>query len=66
MRGLTTVVYHWVDILGGTKRQVNLPLDLLEVTDLQVRTSGDTAVATGIIHEKGLLYGKPYTFGVRS
>jgi ketosteroid isomerase-like protein len=44
-----------------TDREKN-PLDLLEVTDVQVRTSGDTAVATGIVHEKGLLYGKPYDF----
>jgi ketosteroid isomerase-like protein len=49
------------ELINLTDREKN-PLDTLEVTDVQVRASGDTAVATGIIHEKGLLYGKPYEF----
>ena len=56
-----SVVMSRAEFIKLTDREKN-PLDLLEVTDLQVRTSGDTAVATGIIHEKGLLYGKPYDF----
>jgi len=48
-----------------TNRERN-PLDILEVTDVQVRVSGNTAVATGLIHEKGLLYGKPYDFRGRT
>jgi ketosteroid isomerase-like protein len=48
-----------------TNRERN-PLDILEVTDVQVRVSGNTAVATGLIHEKGLLYGKPYEFRGRT
>jgi ketosteroid isomerase-like protein len=49
------------EFINLTDREKN-PLDILEVTDVQVRSSGDTAVATGTIHEKGLLYGKPYEF----
>ncbi len=48
-----------------TNRERN-PLDILEVTGVQVRVSGNTAVATGLIHEKGLLYGKPYEFRGRT
>ena len=48
-----------------TNRETN-PLDILEVTDVQVRVSGNTAVATGLVHEKGLLYGKPYEFRGRT
>ena len=53
------------EFINLTHREKN-PLDTLEVTDVQVRASGDTAVATGIIHEKGLLYGKPYEFSSRT
>jgi ketosteroid isomerase-like protein len=48
-----------------TDRESN-PLDILEVTDVRVRVSGNIAVATGLIHEKGLLYGKPYEFRGRT
>ena|GEM_PF-5536990 len=48
-----------------TDREKN-PLDILEVTDVRVRVSGNIAVATGLIHEKGLLYGKPYEFRGRT
>ena len=53
------------DFINLTDRQRN-PLDLLEVSDVEVRTSGDTAIATGVIHEKGMLYGKPYEFKGRT
>lgn len=48
-----------------TNRERN-PLDLLDVTNVQVRVSGNTAIATGLIHEKGLLYGKRYEFRSRT
>ena len=54
-----------VEFINLTDREKN-PLEVLEVTDVQVQLSGDTAVATGIIHEKGLLYGKPYEFRGRT
>jgi ketosteroid isomerase-like protein len=53
------------EFINLTDREKN-PFDALEVTDVQVQVSGDTAVATGIIHEKGLLYGKPYEFHGRT
>jgi ketosteroid isomerase-like protein len=49
------------EFIDFTDREKN-PLDTLEVRDVQVRAWGEMAVATGIIHEKGLLYGKPYDF----
>jgi ketosteroid isomerase-like protein len=48
-----------------TSRETN-PLESLEVTDVEVHVSGNTAIATGLIHEKGLLYGKPYEFHGRT
>ena len=48
-----------------TSRETN-PLETLEVTDVEVHVSGNTAIATGLIHEKGLLYGKPYEFHGRT
>jgi ketosteroid isomerase-like protein len=53
------------DFIKYTDRERN-PLDLLEVTDVSVSTSGDTAIATGLIHEKGLIDGKPYEFRGRT
>jgi ketosteroid isomerase-like protein len=53
------------DFIKYTDRERN-PLDLLEVTDVSVTTSGDTAIATGLIHEKGLVDGKPYEFRGRT
>jgi ketosteroid isomerase-like protein len=54
-----------VDFLGLTDRDRN-PLDLLEITDIDVRTTGNTAIATGLIHEKGLINGRPYEFRGRT
>jgi ketosteroid isomerase-like protein len=53
------------DFVRLTDREKN-PLDALEVTDVDVHTTGDTAVATGLIHEKGLLNGQPYEFRGRT
>jgi ketosteroid isomerase-like protein len=53
------------DFIKYTDRERN-PLDLLELTDVRVVTSGDTAIATGLVHEKGLLDGKPYEFRGRT
>ena len=53
------------EFINLTDREKN-PLDVLEITDVQVRVSGDAAVATGTIHEKGLLYSKPYEFHGRT
>jgi ketosteroid isomerase-like protein len=53
------------DFIKYTDRERN-PLDLLEVTGVSVSTSGDTAIATGLIHEKGLVDGKPYEFRART
>ena len=38
------------------------PLDVLDVTDIEVHVRGDTAVATGLIHEKGTIDGRGYEF----
>jgi ketosteroid isomerase-like protein len=54
-----------VDFLGLTDRDRN-PLELLEITDINVRTTGNTAIATGLIHEKGLINGQPYEFRGRT
>ena len=48
-----------------TSRETN-PLETLEVNDVEVHVSGKTAIATGLIHEKGLLYGKTYEFHGRT
>lgn len=53
------------EFVNLTNRERN-PLDILEVSEVQVRLSGNTAIATGLIHEKGLLYGKPYEFRGRT
>jgi ketosteroid isomerase-like protein len=58
-------VINRIDFVGLSDRKRN-PLDLLEITDIDVRTSGDTAVAIGLIHEKGRLDGKPYEFRSRT
>jgi len=50
-----------IDFIRLTDRGRN-PLDLLEITDVDVRTIGDTAIATALIHEKGLIDGRPYEF----
>ena len=50
-----------IDFIRLTDRGRN-PLDLLEITDVDVRTIGDTANATALIHEKGLIDGRPYEF----
>ena len=50
-----------IDFIRLTDRSRN-PLDLLEITDVDVRTIGDTAIATALIHEKGLIDGRPYEF----
>jgi ketosteroid isomerase-like protein len=42
-----------------TNRDLN-PLDVLEVTKVQVQVSGTTAIATGLIHEKGTVDGHRY------
>ena len=31
------------------------PLDVPDATDVEVRVTGDTAIVTGLVHEKGLL-----------
>ena len=54
-----------IDFIRLTDRERN-PLDLLEITDVDVRTIGDTAIATGLIHEKGLLDGRRYEFRGRT
>jgi ketosteroid isomerase-like protein len=54
-----------VDLIKLTDRERN-PLDLLEITEVDVRTSGDTAIATGLIHEKGLIDGRSYEFRGRT
>jgi len=54
-----------VDFLGLTNRDRN-PLELLEITDIEVRTAGNTAIATGLIHEKGLINGQHYEFRGRT
>ena len=54
-----------IDFIRLTDRERN-PLDLLEITDVDVRTTGDTGVATGLVHEKGLLDGRPYEFRGRT
>jgi ketosteroid isomerase-like protein len=53
------------EFIDLTDREKN-PLDTLEVRDVQVQTSGETAAVTGTIHEKGLLDGKPYEFRGRT
>jgi len=53
------------DFIKLTDRKRN-PLDLLEITDVDFRTTGDTAIATGLIHEKGLFDGQPYEFRGRT
>ena len=54
-----------LDFISLTDRERN-PFDLLEITDVDVRTTGDTAIATGLIHERGLLDGRPYEFWGRT
>jgi len=54
-----------IDFIRLTDRSRN-PLDLLEITDVDVRTIGDTAIATALIHEKGLIDGRPYEFRGRT
>jgi ketosteroid isomerase-like protein len=53
------------EFIDLTDREKN-PLDTLEVRDVQVQTSGETAAVTGTIHERGLLDGKPYEFRGRT
>jgi ketosteroid isomerase-like protein len=53
------------DFIRFTDRDKN-PLDLLEITGVEVRVTGDTAIATGLIHEKGLINGQPYEFRGRT
>ena len=48
-----------------TDKLVN-PLDVLDVTDTEVHVRGDTAIATGLIHEKGTLDGRNYEFKGRT
>ena len=54
-----------IDFIRITDRERN-PLDLLEITDVDVRATGDTAIATGLIHEKGRLDGRLYEFRGRT
>jgi hypothetical protein len=54
-----------IDFIKYTDRERN-PLEVLELTDISVVTSGNTAVVTGLVHEKGLLDGKPYEFRGRT
>ena len=53
------------EFVNLTNRERN-PLEILEVTNVQVRISGTTAIATGLVHEKGLLNGKAYEFRGRT
>lgn len=53
------------DLIRLTDRERN-PLYLIEITDVDVRTTGDTAFVTGRIHEKGRLNGQPYEFRGRT
>lgn len=53
------------DFLSLTDAKKN-PIELLTVTEVTVSISGDTAIATGLVHEKGLLEGKPYEFRGRT
>ncbi len=53
------------DFLSLTNRERN-PLDMLEITDVDIHISGDTAIATGNIHEKGLINSRPYEFRGRT
>jgi len=53
------------EFVNLTNRERN-PLEILEVTNVQVHISGTTAIATGLVHEKGLLYGKAYEFRGRT
>jgi len=54
-----------ISFIKYTDRERN-PLDVLELADISVVTSGNTAVVTGLVHEKGLLDGKPYEFRGRT
>jgi ketosteroid isomerase-like protein len=53
------------DFLSLTDEKKN-PIELLTVTEITVGVSGNTAIATGLVHEKGLLEGKPYEFRGRT
>lgn len=53
------------DFLRLTDPKLN-PLDIIEVTEIEVHVSGDAAVATAKIHEKGQIDGKTYEFRGRT
>ena len=53
------------DFLSLTDEKKN-PIELLTVTEVTISVSGSTAIATGLVHEKGLLEGKPYEFRGRT
>src|SRR5689334_8129502 len=49
------------DFIRLTDKNLN-PIDLLDVSDIEVHVRGDTAVATGLVHEKGTIDGHGYEF----
>jgi ketosteroid isomerase-like protein len=53
------------DFIRLTDKVVN-PLDVLDVTDIEVHVRGDTAIATGLIHERGTIDGRGYEFTGRT
>lgn len=54
-----------VDFVRLTDEVVN-PIDILDVTNIEVHVRGDTAIATGLVHEKGIIDGRGYDFKGRT
>jgi ketosteroid isomerase-like protein len=53
------------DFIRLTDRVVN-PIDVLDVTNIEVYVRGDTAIAIGLVHEKGAVDGRGYEFKGRT
>lgn len=54
-----------VDFVRLTDEVVN-PIDILDVTNIEVHVRGDTAIATDLVHEKGIIDGRGYDFKGRT
>ncbi len=53
------------DFIRLTDKVLN-PIDVLDVTNIEVYVRGDTAIATGLVHEKGAIDGRAYEFKGRT